>query len=163
MLIFVLNSQLLSVSGDSKTLTRMYGWSKSVEAKIRGWRWENIFGFVVFYVAISLHIYTGSSIRKFICKCSLIYSYIHEEHTHAGIDQFNLIFPRFYFHFFGYCTPLVRWALAAFELCETLHFWPRRALKVVTHHHVTDGPAHKWDVEEICFLLFLLPNIPFRA
>lgn len=113
MLIFVLNSQLLSVSGDSKTLTRrcVCGGNDDNEAAEdkadEDGKTFFEFGFAVFSPS-RLRIYMELSIRKFICKCSLIYSCIH---TFTGIDQFNLIFfSPFLFSFPWLLYPLVRWA-----------------------------------------------------
>lgn len=70
------------------------------------------FRFVVFCATESLYIYLWwkkESIRKFICKCSLIYSCIHEAaYTCTAVSEalINLISfsaLAFYFHFLGYC------------------------------------------------------------
>lgn len=58
MLIFMLNSQLLSVAGDSEALTRLSLKKDEKSQKIsKALKMGKHFRFVVFYVAISLHIY----------------------------------------------------------------------------------------------------------
>lgn len=102
MLIFMLNSQLLSVSGDSKTLTRRR-WKE-------GW-WDkalNIFGLWFFVMP---EIDGGKTekhkeIRMQMQSHLFIYSeYRSYMHTQPSIDQFNLIFS-FYFSFRLLCTPI---------------------------------------------------------
>lgn len=133
MLIFMLNSQLLSVPGDSKTLTRAHVTLKTGEMERRAGdkalKMGEHFRFVVFCATESLYIYLWwkkESISRFICKCSLIYSCIHEAAytctvvSEALINLISFSALAFYFHFLGYCFSrlshtharafLLRWA-----------------------------------------------------
>lgn len=52
----------------------------------------SVCGFLYCCIASYLCIEPRKEHKEFICKCSFIYSYIHEQHTFSSIDQFNLIF-----------------------------------------------------------------------